>query len=146
MLKTYALTYGYRSDTKVVYAEETIYLLQLETPANVSDKDGYLWTESEELLCNRGATIGSSRTFNFVSGEAVTGSLFCKEVRQITNSNIKLRKTDSTLFPISKCFMKFQSEKDFDDYLIANEPDNPALILDIKMSNFSRAFSFDTTG
>lgn len=146
ILKAYAFICGYRSDTGVIYAEETLYLLQLKIPTNVLDEDDYRWTKAEMLLSKKAEAIDSFRTFSFDSGKTVTGKLFWKELRQISNADIKLKKANSTVFEISKFFMQFQSEMDFDDYLLANEPDNPNHILDIKMSNFFPALSLNEVG
>ncbi len=137
MLKTLALTCGYSSDTEIIYTEETIFLMQLNCPENVLDKDHYLWTVAENTLLDKAPDFAAKKEFKLSSGETTIGRLFNKELRQISNVSFKLKETGSTLFRISKCLMVFESKDDFLDYLTANEPDNPDSLLDIKMSNFS---------
>jgi len=137
MLKTFALICGYSSETEIIYAEEIIFLMQLDLPENVLDEDYYLWSVAESTLINKTPAMGTKKAFRSSSGETIVGRLFDKELRQISNVSFKLKETNSTLFQVSKQLMVFQSEDDFHDYLTANEPDNPDSILDIKMSNFS---------
>jgi len=136
MLKSYALTCGYSFDTEIIIAEEIIFLMQLNIPENVLDKDYYLWCVAESTLMNKVPDLGIKKTFKSSSGETIVGKLFDKELRQISNVSFKLKKASSTLFKVSQHLMIFQSKNDFDDYLTANEPDSLNSLLDIKMSNF----------
>ena len=135
MLKTFALTCGYSFDTEIIIAEETIFLMQINIPENVLDKDYYLWSVAESTLINKVPDIGTKKTFKSSSGEIIVGRLFDKELRQISNVSFKLKETSSSLFQISRHLMRFQSENDFHAYLAANKPDNSDRILCIKMSN-----------
>jgi len=136
MLKTFALACAYSFDTEIIMAEETIFLMQLSIPDNVLDEDYYLWSVAESALKNKVPDIGTKKTFELSSGEIITGKMFDKELRQISNVSFKLKETSSTVIQICKHLMMFQSHDDFNDYLTANEPNNPDSLLDIKMSNF----------
>ena len=137
MLKTFALTCGYSSESEIIYAEEIIFLMQVNIPENVLDKDFYLWSVAESTLINKTPAMSTKKAFKSSLGETIEGELFHKELRQISDVSFKLKETCSTLFQVSKQLMAFQSKDDFHDYFTANEPDNPDSILEIKMSNFS---------
>jgi len=123
MLKTFALTCGYRSDTEIIYAEETIFLMKLDMPENVLDEDYYLWSVAESTLIKEVPAIGTEKTFKLSSGDAILGILFDIELRQISNVSFKLKETGSTLIQVAKHLMIFQSLNDFLNYLKANEPE-----------------------
>lgn len=136
MLKTFALTCGYSCDKEVIYAEESIFLMQLNIPENVLDEDYYLWSVAERALIDELPDIGTTKAFKSSTGDIIAGKLFDKKLRQISNVSFKLKETSSTLIPISNYRMKFQSKSDFLNYLSANEPDNSDRLMNIKMSNF----------
>jgi len=137
MLKMFALTCGYSTKTEIIFAVETLFLMQLDIPENVLNKDYCLWSVAESTLINKTPAMGAKKAFKLSSSETIEGELFHKELRQISDVYFELKETSPTLFQVSKQLMAFQSKDDFHDYLTANEPDNPDTILDIKMSNFS---------
>lgn len=136
MLKAVAIICGYKTETNIIFVEELIYLVQFDIPNDVKDVDDYLWDESERILFELTPDFEMHKTFHLTPTEIVIGELFDKEVRQISKVSFKLKKSSPALINISKCFLTFQSEADYSDYLMANEPDNPDKFLNVKMSRF----------
>ena len=131
MLVSVALISAFLRTDKTVYAEESWYLLDLGEPSDDMNLDDYNWDKSEELLKFEGPEFKRKKDR---SAALIHGEPYHREVRQISFVRWIEDKKLSQIVPLASFHLVFKNTGDFDQYMLANEPDVEDKFLNVRIS------------